>query len=327
MRILIAEDDAVSRLILRRAVEQLGHECLAASTGNQAWEAFSSVEGIDVVISDWMMPGIDGVELCRRTRERAGGGYTYFMLLTALDDKEHFLAGMEAGADDYLRKPLDRDELAARLLAAGRVTSLHRELSAKNAQLERLNGALADSARIDPLTQLGNRLRLREDLEALKARADRRGPTFSAALCDVDRFKAYNDRYGHLAGDRVLAAVAAAIRSRCRSTDRAYRYGGEEFLVLLDGAQPADALAAAERVRAAVAAESLEHAGNPPFDTVTISIGVASPPPGEPTDCEAVLDHADQALYRAKQGGRNRVAADGAAAPTAADGTIEGTAA
>src|ERR671939_2054569 len=128
MRVLIAEDSAIERLILEEAVEGLGHECVAAADGLQAWELFQR-SGADVLISDWMMPGLDGPELCRRVRAHPGAPYTYVVLLTVLDDQEHTVAGMQAGADDYLRKPLEIQELEVRLIAASRITQLHREMS------------------------------------------------------------------------------------------------------------------------------------------------------------------------------------------------------
>src|SRR5439155_15266341 len=252
------------------AVRRLGHECVVAMDGTQAWSLFQS-KGADIVISDWMMPGHDGIELCNRVRQHHGASYTYFILLTALGDKQHFMAGMQAGADDYLTKPLDRDELQVRLIAASRVTSLHLQLADKNAELERLNLALIESARTDPLTQLGNRLRLREDLEALQARVERYDHSYCAALCDLDSFKSYNDHYGHLAGDDALRAVASAISEHSRSGDGTYRFGGEEFLIILAEQSLETATVAVERVRRAVEELAIPHVGNAPFEKVTIS--------------------------------------------------------
>ena len=144
MRILIAEDDTISRLILKKAVEKFGHECLAAEDGEKAWELFQNTKEVDVVISDWMMPGIDGLEFCRRLRGEERDEYTYFIFLTALKDKAHLLEGLQAGADDYLTKPLDRDELRARLIAASRVTSLHRQLTEHSRRLSELTVLKAD---------------------------------------------------------------------------------------------------------------------------------------------------------------------------------------
>lgn len=310
MRVLIAEDDTVSRLVLTRFVESIGHEVMVASDGAEAWDLYSaSEEAVDVVISDWLMPGLNGIDFCQRIRSRGSAHYTYVVLITALDGKDHFLSGMQAGADDYLIKPLDRDTLQARLIAAERVTSLHRELAAKTAELERFNRALADSARTDPLTQLGNRLRLREDLDLLESRAARHNAGFCVALFDVDYFKAYNDRYGHLAGDEALCTVAKTIRDCIRAGDGAYRYGGEEFLVVLPDQTLQTAIGVVERLRRAV--ETLQEAHeSSPEGVLTISIGLAAMSGEEPAKVEEVLRRADSALYRAKEAGRNRVGVD-----------------
>ena len=308
MRVLIAEDDAVSRMILRRAVEKFGHECLVAEDGLRAWELFQSTEEVDVVISDWMMPGIDGPEFCRRVREAKNGLYTFFIFLTALGDKEHLLEGMQAGADDYLAKPLDREQLQVRLIAASRVNSLYRQLNEQKAKLEKLNEELFTTSRRDPLTHLGNRLRLREDLEALSAQAKRYGHSYCAILCDIDFFKAYNDHYGHLAGDEVLEKVAEVISGNLRTGDTAYRYGGEEFLILLPEQNLKSANVAAERLRRSVEDLAIPHEAKMPPGVVTISLGLAALPPGEGKSAEALLKEADDALYKAKEAGRNKIA-------------------
>jgi two-component system, cell cycle response regulator len=311
LKILIAEDDAVSRMILRRSVERFGHECLVAGDGEEAWELYRENSEVDVIISDWMMPGMDGLELCRTVRGEVRDGYTYFIFLTALGDKEHLLIGLEAGADDYLSKPLDRDELQVRLISAYRVTQLHRRLAIQNEELERLNGRLFEQSRNDPLTHLGNRLRLNEDLDVLQARAQRYGHSYSVALCDVDSFKAYNDHYGHLAGDEVLKRVAEAIAHQRRSGDTAYRYGGEEFLVILPEQTLEEATGAADRLRKAVEELRIPHEANEPPGIVTLSVGVAAISTGQHTDADELLKQADAALYRAKNAGRNRVASHG----------------
>ena len=307
MRILIAEDDAVSRTILRRSIEKLGHECLAAEDGEKAWELYKETPGVDVVISDWMMPGMDGLELCRMVRGEERDEYTYFIFLTALGDREHLLMGLEAGADDYLSKPLDRDELQVRLISAARVTALHRRLAYQNHELERLNRELFEQSREDPLTRLGNRLRLREELETLRGRVERYGHSYSAVLCDVDFFKFYNDHYGHLAGDEVLQKVAETIAEQRRSGDTAYRYGGEEFLVILPEQGLEEAVSIADRLRLAVEDLRIPHEAKDPPGVVTISAGVAALSAEKLKSPDDLLKEADVALYRAKQTGRNRV--------------------
>jgi two-component system chemotaxis response regulator CheY len=181
MNILVADDDASSRLITQVALRSLGHECHAVSDGAQAWEAFRSRRP-DVVISDWMMPGLTGIELCRDIRCDTADHYPYFIMVSGQGALDQILEGMSAGADDYLVKPLDPADLQTRLVAAARVTSLHRQLADQRNELERLNGDLADVARRDPLTGLGNRRALDEDLALLEARVSRYGHTNAVAL-------------------------------------------------------------------------------------------------------------------------------------------------
>lgn len=289
MRILVAEDDAASRLILQAVVESLEHECLLATDGLAAWEHFCA-SGADVVISDWMMPRMDGLELCRRVRTHtASTGYTYFIFLTSLGQKPDSLIGMHAGADDYLMKPLNADDLRIRLLVAGRITELHHRLARQALQLESLNRELFEQGHTDSLTRLGNRRRLHEDLQVVE--------NYCAVLCDVDCFKFYNDQFGHLAGDDVLRRIGEEVSTNCRKGDLAYRYGGEEFLLLLPEQSMDGALAAAERLRQAIEALAIPHPENAPFQGVTISAGVAL----------RSLEQADTALYSAKRNGRNCV--------------------
>ena len=313
MKVLVAEDDAVSRTIVQRAVQKLGHEVLAAADGEAAWDLYRKSSDLDVIISDWMMPDVDGLELCRRVRDaeraRRRLDYTYFIFLTALGDREHLLRGLEAGADDYLSKPIDRDELGVRLTSALRVTELHRRLAFQNEELEKLNRMLFEQSRTDPLTALGNRLRLREDLEVLRGRAERYGHSYAVVLCDVDYFKAYNDRFGHLAGDDALRHISGAISSCLRRGDAAYRYGGEEFLIVLPEQDAPSTVTMADRLRHKVEELAIPHEANPPANVVTISAGVAVFSPSG--DSDSMLREADAALYAAKVAGRNRVAHEG----------------
>ncbi len=308
MKVLIAEDDAISRMILKKSVEKFGHDCLVAEDGEKAWELFQSTEEVDVVISDWMMPGIDGPEFCCRIREKNSNWYTFFIFLTALGDKEHLLEGMRAGADDYLAKPLDREQLQVRLIAASRVTSLHRQLSEQKAKLEKLNGELFKTARRDPLTGLGNRLRMREDIEALSAQLERYGHGCCVMLCDVDFFKSYNDTYGHLAGDEVLKKVAQVILKNLRRGDVAYRYGGEELLIVLPEQSLQSGSLVAERLRRSVEDLAITHETRTPPGVVTISVGLSALLSGEKKSFEELLKESDTALYEAKDAGRNTIA-------------------
>jgi diguanylate cyclase (GGDEF)-like protein len=305
MRVLVVDDDAVTRRILQVAIKRLGYECLLANDGNAGW-AVAEREVVDAIISDWTMPGLDGLELCRRVRAQSTSAYTYFILLTANDAKSHFLAGMQAGADDYLRKPPDPDELQVRLAAASRITQLHRQLSQQNAELERLNSALFEQGRTDPLTHVGNRLRMQEDLAQLGSRATRYAQPFCIALCDIDHFKLYNDSCGHQAGDDVLSAVARTLSQTSRGGDAVYRYGGEEFLVMLPQPDMAAAALAMNRLREAVEQLAIPHpAFRDAVRTVSISVGVARFDPDQSVD--DLVKQADVALYVAKSRGRNRV--------------------
>jgi two-component system cell cycle response regulator len=218
---------------------------------------------------------------------------------------------MRSGADDYLVKPLDAGALEVRLIAASRVTALHAELQDQRHELVRLNGELHGLARLDALTGLGNRLALQEDLIGLEARVDRHGHRYCVAIVDVDHFKAYNDTYGHLAGDQALRSVALALGSVTRAGDLLFRYGGEEFLALYPDEGADGATAATERLRAAVASLAIPHVGNAASGIVTVSAGVAMAGPDNPRTADQVLKAADAALYRAKQTGRDRVVVDG----------------
>ncbi|MCB9733773.1 MAG: diguanylate cyclase [Deltaproteobacteria bacterium] len=306
MKILVAEDDDVSRFMTVKAVQQIGYECISAADGEAAWELYLK-EGADAVISDWMMPGLDGIQLCKRIRQMDDQLYTYFIILTALSEREYRLEGMRAGADDYLAKPLDRDELQLRLIAAARVTGLHRKLQEQARELERLNREFFESGRIDALTGIANRLRMQEDLRAIKARVDRFGDAFCLALFDIDHFKLYNDTCGHVAGDEVLRNVALALAGACRSGDTVYRYGGEEFLAVLGTPNIELAGTIVDRMRASVEQSAIAHPKSETSQFVTVSAGVAAFYPGAGVSIDDALQRADAALFDAKQKGRNRV--------------------
>jgi two-component system chemotaxis response regulator CheY len=311
MRVLIAEDSAMGRLLLQRAVESLGHTCIVATDGLEAWQLFER-ELPDVVISDWMMPGLEGPDLCRRVRSRPDTPYAYFVFLTVLRAKEDALVGVQSGADNYLTKPLDPLDLKVCLIAAQRVVSLHRSLAQKTTELELANRDLFETERTDALTRVGNRLRLHEDLARLEGQAERYGHSYAVAMCDLDHFKAYNDALGHLAGDAALRVVADILARECRASDGVYRYGGEEFAVIMTEQPLSLAGTGLDRIRLAVQRANIPHPASPTAPHLTISVGVAARRPGRVNDGRDVLQRADAALYRAKQSGRNRVVLDGA---------------
>jgi two-component system, cell cycle response regulator len=308
MRILIADDDATSRLMLKAMTTKLGHECLVANDGLTAWAMLSSQGGIDVLLTDWIMPGVDGPELCRRVRHELSGSYIYIVLITGLGQRDQVLEGMSAGADDYLIKPVDPFAVQTRLVAAERVTALHRQVVDFQTQLEEANLELLARSLTDALTGLANRRHMDQDLARTHAQAQRSTRPFAIALFDIDHFKLYNDNYGHPTGDEALRQVADCLHQTVRQGETIYRYGGEEFLVLLADCDLHAAAAAAERIRQAVADTAIPHLARPTGPgLVTLSGGVTSWTPQSAPSVAQLLSQADQALYQAKTSGRNRV--------------------
>lgn len=307
MKILVVEDDMVSAKIVVKRAELLGHGCDVVRDGDEAWRRLSAPHDLDVVISGWFQPGLTGKELCVRVRERSDR-YVPFIFVTAAGDRDHQLDGMHAGADDYLTKPLDLHELRLRLIAAERLVALHRRLEAQADELRRLNGKLYDQGRQDTLTGIPNRLRLEEDAAHLYDQAVKLGLGYSLAMIDVDQFKAYNDHFGHPRGDEALRSIAGAIVQSSRTGDQVYRYGGEEFVLVLQTDSRDAAVRIVDRVRKAVQRLGLVHptAAN---GVVTISAGVATMNPNVPRPAHEVVQRADLALYQAKRAGRNRVVA------------------
>jgi diguanylate cyclase (GGDEF)-like protein len=287
----------MARLMLRNAVESLGHETLEACDGQQAWDMLVRT-GVDVVVSDWMMPGLEGPELCRRVRAQQDGSYTYFILLTTLADRRSALEGMEAGADDYLPKPLDVGELQLRLIAAQRITQLHKELLERDKHLRYLN-----LAGTDPLTGLPNRTLFLNHLEQGLARAERWPRPVGVLFLDLDNFKVINDSLGHQGGDLLLVEIARRIRGCVRDNDTVARLGGDEFTVLVEDIEGVDeATALAERV--AVTLRQPVRLGEREI-FVSASVGVALSRPGKDGP-ESLLRNADMAMYQAKANGKAR---------------------
>lgn len=288
-------------------MHDLGYEFDLARNGAEAWEKIES-DDPSLVISDWMMPHIDGPELCRLIRNRAADKpYIYTILLTSKAHREDRLEALQAGADDFLTKPLDQVELAARLTVAKRILSIQQELRDRAIQLERLraelenrNFQLSELATTDGLTMLKNHRHFREVLEGSFALAVRRSLPLSIVLLDVDQFKLFNDSFGHPAGDEVLVKVARALDGNARHHDLVARYGGEEFVLLLPATDSDAARVIADRLREAV------EAGPWPHRTITASFGISTILPTTLAPSQLV-DEADKALYHSKQSGRNRV--------------------
>ncbi len=305
LRLLVVEDDDAARQALGVLLSDLGYDVDLAVDGVGALNAHEE-QPFDLILSDWVMPNRDGMELCRRVRASDGTQrFTYFMLMTAHSDRRHLVEGLRGGADDFIGKPIALDELEARLIAAERVIRLHRRLFAKNRSLRKDSQRFFRQARLDPLTQTANRLELDEDLPRLAHRFSDLPGSACVAVCDIDNFKLYNDGFGHLAGDEVLRRVAESIRRSLRHSDSLYRYGGEEFVVMLPEQTLDQARVAMERVRRAV--EALE-IPNPavPGGRLTISVGIATVANGDGDAPSRWLERADRALYQAKDLGRNR---------------------
>ena len=300
MRVLMAEDDPISRRVLAVMLRKWGFQVQAVSNGRQAWEALDAEDAPKLAILDWMMPEVDGVEVCRRVRQRRDREYTYIILLTARDRKQDILSGLEAGADDYVVKPFDSDELHMRLNAAQRILRLQADLVAARERLR-------DEATHDYLTGLWNRSACLDILQQELDRAAREGREVGVAMADLDRFKDMNDRFGHTAGDVALRKVARKMASLLRPYDTVGRYGGDEFLIVLPNCNAAAAAQLAERLRSKIAAAPVRAAGqNIP---VTITLGAASSSGPGRADMSALINAADEAMYSAKRAGRNRVAA------------------
>jgi two-component system, cell cycle response regulator len=300
MPALVAEDNPVFQSMLKSMLTRWGYDAHLTCNGLEAWEAMQAVDAPHLAILDWMMPAMDGVEVCRRIRAAAREPYVYVLLLTARTESQDLVEGMEAGADDYLTKPFNAQELRVRLRAGRRILDLQR-------QLMEAREALRVQATHDALTGLLNRGRVLEVLLTEIARSERELRPLAVLMLDLDLFKQINDTRGHMAGDAVLREAARRMRAATRQYDAPGRYGGEEFLIVLPGCNARDACAQAERIREAFAGEPF-NAGGEPF-AVTCSIGVSSRDGCAAGDADRLIREADAALYAAKNQGRNRVAA------------------
>jgi two-component system, cell cycle response regulator len=298
MKILAAEDNPISQSMLRSMLTKWGYEVVTAGDGDEAWRILQSPEAPRMAILDWMMPGQDGVEVCRRLRLAGREPYTYVLLLTARSDSQDLVEAIDAGADDYLTKPFNSSELRARLRAGRRIVELQE-------QLLEAQETLRQRATYDSLTGLLNRSAILEILRQELARAGREAQPFSILMVDLDHFKQVNDQHGHLAGDDVLREAAHRMKFAIRCYDSIGRYGGEEFLVVIPGCDAAGAWVLGERLRQAIGCEqfTVEEARFP----MTCSIGCATQPQGVPYDTDPLIRLADCALYEAKEQGRNRI--------------------
>lgn len=304
-KILLVEDDRVQAQFVREFLERKGYEVIWVENGASAIKTAKTVP-IDLILLDLILPDISGHEVCRWLRLNQDTKGIPIIMLTVKTNINDKIAGLEAGADDYLPKPFDEAELNARIYASLRTKALQDELKERNRQLEDLLRRLEIMAITDHLTEIYNRRHFEEILKREFTRATRYNLHLSCLMADIDHFKRINDTYGHAAGDAVLKEVARLIHSSLREVDVIGRWGGEEFIALLTQAKKADAKKVAERILQSVSDHRFQ--GLPENEKITISIGVASvPEDGDIDNWEKLIKAADEALYRAKRNGRNRV--------------------
>jgi diguanylate cyclase (GGDEF)-like protein len=299
MRILIADDSLVSRHLLEAAVRSWGYNVVVACDGTEAWKILEREDCPPLAILDWMMPGLTGPEVCRLVRQKAQEPYTYILLLTSRSLKEDVVEGMDSGADDYLTKPFDQHELKVRLRAGTRIVDLQ-------AQLLATREALRQQATHDHLTQLYNRSSILGILDRELTRSSRDHNHVGVVLVDLDHFKSINDTRGHFAGDVALKESARRMKDSMRSYDAVGRYGGEEFLVVLPGCDESCTRKQAERLRTAIESEALRLPDGGDI-RLTASFGCTSVINNGSVSPDPLIKVADDALYKAKREGRNRV--------------------
>ena len=297
MRILVAEDDSLARELLARHLVQWGYKITVARDGDEAWRALTSPDRPSLIVLDWMMPGLSGPEICRKLREANGQPFCYVVLLTSRSEPTDLIAGLTAGADDFVIKPFHPAELKARLEVGCRLIQ-------QQEQLARAYDSLKEHLAHDEVTGLWNRKTIREFLDQELARSDRALTGVGVITADVDHFKAVNDTWGHATGDIVLSAVANRMREELRSSCKVGRLGGEEFLIVVpDCPGLQEAFLVAERMRQNVSLGPIDI----PCGSVltTISLGATLREPRQQGSAKLLLEVADRALYRAKAGGRN----------------------
>jgi len=295
--VLIADDDPVSRRLLQVSLGNAGYRVVLAADGGEALRKWNEPDCPRLAVLDWMMPVLDGVEVCRTIRRSAREPYVYIVLLTAKGHQTEIIEGLEAGADDYITKPFDLQELKARLRAGKRILELQEQLVSAREQLR-------VQATHDSLTGLFNRMAILEALDREVTRSAREKKPLAVIMADLDHFKDINDTHGHQAGDVALRETARRMSASLRAYDSVGRYGGEEFLVVVPGSGLDAAFELAERLRQGVSAEPVSVAGE--MIPITVSLGLAVST-AEICRPDQLLHQADEALYAAKRAGRNRI--------------------
>lgn len=304
-RVLAVDDREDNLALLGMVLEDADYEVIEARSGEQAL-ALADARTIDAILLDINMPGMDGIETCRRLKANPSTEPIPVIMLSAYADDDKIIEGLDAGAQDYVTKPFREEIVLARLRSAVRIKTAHDETLRLLALLESTNAQLERQSLEDALTGLGNRRAMDLRLIETDAAADRYGRGYAILLLDIDLFKKYNDHYGHPPGDAVLRTVGGLLAETTRRSDLAFRYGGEELLVLMPDTDLGGAVRLGERMLASLRALEIEHVGSP-MGRLTASIGVSVRPAQHAGSWSTVLDHADQALYRAKHEGRDRV--------------------
>jgi two-component system, cell cycle response regulator len=304
MKILLADDEPVSRRMLQALLGKWGYDVVSVVDGDAAWEKLKVPNAPRMALLDWMMPGQNGVDVCRALRKHRPEPYTYILLLTAKDAKESVVEGLESGADDYLTKPFNPQELKARIRVGVRLLELEDNLV-------QAREAMRYKAMHDTLTGIWNHGAILETLDRETGRSRREGPSLGVLIADLDHFKSVNDTYGHLAGDAVLREVSRRMQTSVRPYDAVGRYGGEEFLILLPGCNGSETQKKADRLREAIVREPVETPAG--VLKVTMSVGGVATGDWPGDTANQILQMADLALYRAKEEGRNRTVMAGAA--------------
>ena len=299
--ILIAEDDPVSRILLEKILVKAGYEVAIVTNGREALESFSK-KFFPIVLTDWMMPEMDGLQLCRAIRKNISTGYVFIFMVTARGSTDDMVAGLEAGADDYLTKPVNRAELIARLKTAARVLELEKSLKDANEEIRILSIT-------DTLTRCYNRTYMDEQLPKELKRAIRYNRPISLVMIDIDHFKRVNDTYGHQAGDAVLKELVISINRSIRSdVDWVARYGGEEFLVVFPETDFEKASVLVERLRRDISQKTIQIKEKEIRITASFGVsGFTSSHSLKEISYETMISLADKSLYQAKEEGRNRV--------------------
>jgi diguanylate cyclase (GGDEF)-like protein len=302
--ILVVDDNQDNVEVLRVRLDSWGYETQSATNGEEAL-AYVAKSPPDLILLDVMMPDITGIEVAQRIKRDRSLPFIPIIMQTALDSTEAKVEGLEAGADDYITKPIDFAELKARLRSMLRIKRLQEELEEREKELLEMNERLRFMSLTDGLTGLDNRRHLNDRIEEMFQHAQRLNEPFSVVMCDLDKFKSVNDTYGHQAGDEVLKQLADILKEEAREIDRVGRYGGEEFLLLLPGTVLDAAVTFAERVRKHVERHTFTFPGG--STKRTASFGVAGWPHPKIDDSDSLVRMADDALYVAKETGRNRV--------------------